>query len=153
MIHVERFDEKKRPKVGVSLLVVREFDGKPHVLLGQRKGSHGEGEWGTPGGHQEFGENCETTALCELVEECGPDIKVSHPRYLCTSNLTAYTDLGKHYLDVAFVSHWISGDPKLMEPEECTGWLWHPMDSLPTPLFAVVENLAIAFRTGQPYFA
>jgi len=52
-------DESNRPKVGVSLLVVRQFEGRQHVLLGQRRGSHGEGEWGTPGGHQEFGESYE----------------------------------------------------------------------------------------------
>lgn len=149
---MNRPDEKKRPKVGVSLLVVREFDGDPYVLLGQRKGSHGEGEWGTPGGHQEFGERYETTALSELAEECGPDLKVTHPRYLCTSNLTAYTSIGKHYTDVGFVSHWLSGNPELMEPEKCLGWSWQPMDKLPDPLFAAVENLVIAFRTGQPYF-
>ncbi len=149
----DRSDQMKRPKVGVSLLVIREFDGVPYVLLGQRKGSHGEGEWGTPGGHQEFGERYEVTGLSELAEECGTDIKVTYPRYLCTSNLTAYTSIGKHYTDVGFVSHWLAGDPKLMEPEKCTGWLWHPIDQLPTPLFAAVGNLVTAFRTGQPYFA
>jgi 8-oxo-dGTP diphosphatase len=40
-----------------------------------------------------------------------------------------------------------------MEPEKCTGWTWHPIDRLPTPLFAPVENLVIAYHTGQPYFA
>ena len=91
-------------------------------------------------------------ALSELAEECGPDLKVTHPRYLCTSNLTAYTSIGKHYTDVGVVSHWLSGNPELMEPEKCLGWSWQPMDMLPDPLFAAVENLVIAFRTGQPYF-
>lgn len=148
-----RDDDKKRPKVGVSFLVVREFDGKAHVLLGQRKGSHGEGQWGTPGGHQEFGEDYETTALSELLEECGPGIKVTYPRYLCTTNLTAYTLEGKHYTDVGFASYWVSGEPQVMEPEKCLGWEWHPIDKLPTPLFAPVENLVISYHTGQPYFA
>ena len=65
----------------------------------------------------------------------------------------AYTAVGKHYVDIAFVSYWLSGDPRVMEPKKCDGWLWHPMDGLPNPLFAVVGNLVVAFRTGQPYFA
>lgn len=148
----ERSDETKRPKVGVTLLVVREFSGTPYILLGQRKGSHGEGEWSTPGGHQEFGESYEATALSELREECGHDIEITYPRYLCTTNLTAYTSVGKHYTDVAFMSYWVGGEPKLMEPDKCLGWEWLPMDDLPTPLFATIKNLITAYRTGQPYF-
>lgn len=149
---MNRPDEAKRPKVGVSLLVVRRFDGRAHILLGQRRGSHGKNEWGTPGGHQEFGEGYEETALSELEEECGDEITVTRPDFLCVTNLRAYVDLGKHYTDIGMVSHWISGDPKLMEPEKCLGWSWHPVDQLPAPLFAPVENLVLAWHTGQPYF-
>lgn len=148
----DRSDQMKRPKVGVSLLVIREFGGVPHVLLGRRRGSHGEGEWSTPGGHQEFGERYEITALSELKEECGDDIEVTWPRFLCVTNLTAYTDQGKHYTDMGFVSYWLMGDPKVMEPDKCDEWLWHPLNTLPTPLFATINNLVTAFRTGQPYF-
>ncbi len=44
--------ENKRPKVGLGVLIFK--DGK--VLLGKRKGAHGEGTWCPPGGHLEFGE-------------------------------------------------------------------------------------------------
>ncbi|AXH66331.1 hydrolase [Streptomyces phage Satis] len=150
---MNRDETKPRPKVGVSLLIVREFEGKPFVLLGQRKGSHGENEWGTPGGHQEFGESYEDTALNEKTEECGDKLVISRPRFLCLTNMRAYMDQGKHYADVGMVAHWISGDPQLMEPEKCLGWTWHPIDRLPSPLFEPVENLVISYHTGQPYFA
>src|SRR5690606_30230125 len=77
----------------------------------------------------------------------------TRPRFLCLTNLREYTDQGKHYADVGMVAHWVSGDLRLMESEKCTGWTWHPIDRLPTPLFAPVENLVIAYHTGQPYFA
>ena len=38
---------EERPKVGVGLLIIK--DGK--VLLAKRKNAHGEGTWGSVGGH------------------------------------------------------------------------------------------------------
>lgn len=146
----ERTVTAERPKVGVSLLVVREFDGEPYILLGLRKGSHGDGEWGTPGGHLENGESFEEGALSELEEECGEEIEVSFPKPLCVANLRDY--LPKHYIDIGMVSHWVSGDPKLMEPGKCAGWTWHPMDRLPSPLFSAVDGIVAAYRSGETCF-
>lgn len=149
---MKRDDTAQRPKTGISLLVIRQIDGREHVLLGQRAGSHGADQWGTPGGHQEFGELFEETALNELKEECGDQFEVTYPRFLCVTNLREYLIDGKHYTDIGMVAHWVDGDPMLMEPDKCLGWSWHPIDRLPTPLFAPVENLVLAYHTGQPYF-
>lgn len=146
----EREETGSRPQVGISLLVVREFDDRPYVLLGQRKGSHGEGEWGTPGGHLEHGETFEQGALGELMEECGDEIQVTRPRLLRVTNMLDY--MPKHYVDIGMLSFWKSGDPKLMEPEKCSGWTWHPADGLPSPLFAVVWSLTTAYLTGEHNF-
>lgn len=54
-----------RPQIGVGVFVIK--DGK--FLMGQRRGSHGEGTWSVPGGHLEFGESPESTALREVFEE------------------------------------------------------------------------------------
>ena len=45
--------EKKYPRVGIGVLIENE---NGEVLLGLRRGSHGEGEWSFPGGHLDFGE-------------------------------------------------------------------------------------------------
>jgi 8-oxo-dGTP diphosphatase len=42
--------EMYTPKVGVGVMIVKEAT----VLLGQRKGSHGNGEFAFPGGHLEY---------------------------------------------------------------------------------------------------
>jgi 8-oxo-dGTP diphosphatase len=137
--------------VGVSLLVVRE--GR-EILLGKRLGSHGQGEWGTPGGHQELGERYEETAQRELKEECGVGVKVTYPRFLCVSNLRHYIpESGRHYTDVAFVSHWLGGEPTVMEPGKCAEWRWFPFHGLPREMFAVVPNLVSAFQTSRHYFS
>ena len=62
--------ERELPKVGVGVIVVR--DGK--VLLGKRRGAHGEGSWSFPGGHLEFNELLEICAKREAKEETGLEI-------------------------------------------------------------------------------
>jgi 8-oxo-dGTP diphosphatase len=45
--------EIQKPKVGVGIMILK--NGK--ILLGKRKGSHGEGEFAFPGGHLEYMES------------------------------------------------------------------------------------------------
>jgi 8-oxo-dGTP diphosphatase len=141
---------RPQPKVGVTLLVVKHG----RVLLARRQGSHGAGEFGTPGGGHENGESYEETALRELREECGPDFLVTTPRFLCLTNLRRY--LPKHYADVGMVAHWISGDAEPPTEEERaklqSDWGWYSMYDLPAPVFGAVRNLVEAYRTGRPFF-
>lgn len=137
----------ERPKVGVGLLIVR----GNKILLGKRKGSHGEGEYGGTGGHSEHLESFEETALRELLEEAGPDIKVKNMRFLCITNLTAYAP--KHYVDVGMVAEWESGEPIVVEPHKLESWGWYSLDEIPEPLFSVEENYILAYKSGQIYFS
>lgn len=141
----------KHPRVGVSLLVLREIGGRQHLLLSWRKNSHGDGEHGTPGGHLGFGEEPGDCALRELKEECGDGLAVTRPCPLCVTSLTAYLP-DKHYLDVGMVSYWISGEAGVMEPDKSGEWRWYPLDALPVPLFASVWNLVTASQGGETFF-
>ena len=133
-------------KVGIGLLVIR----GQQILLGKRKGSHGEGEYGGPGGHLEYGETCAETALRELSEECGDDIKVKNLRMLCVTDILKY--LPKHYVDIGFVADWVSGEPQIMEPDRVESWGWYDLDDLPSPLFGAEDNYIEALKSGQAYF-
>lgn len=140
-----------RPKVGVSLLVVKNG---ARILLGKRLNPDGTIEYETPGGHMEFGESGEGAALRELHEECGPFIQITEPRFLCVSNSREYLP-EHHYIDVAYLAHWMYDDAVVPEDErhKCGGWGWYSLDALPTPRFSTVDNMVIAYRTSQPYFA
>ncbi len=136
--------EKDRPKVGVAALVMK--DGK--FLLGRRKSSHGSGNYASPGGHLEYMESIEDCVRREVREEAG--IEVKNIRFLRLENLKAYAP--KHYVDIAVLCDWESGEPKTMEPEKCEGWAWYSIDEFPEPLFKSWPTIIEAIKTGRNFF-
>jgi len=136
--------EEQRPKVGVAALVMK--DGK--FLLGQRKSSHGAGNYACPGGHLEYMESIEDCVRREVREEAG--IEVTNVRFLRLQNLKDYAP--KHYIDIAMLCDWASGEPKVMEPEKCEGWAWYSIDELPEPLFKSWPTIIETIKTGRNYF-
>lgn len=112
-----------RPKVGVGVHIVH--DGK--LLLHKRKGEHGGGLWGGPGGHLELGESFEDCVRRETKEEAG--IELGEIKLLCVTNLK-FPD-GKHYVDLGFLAEWKSGEPKVLEPHKNEGWRWFDINNLP----------------------
>lgn len=108
---------------------------------------------GHPGRHQELGESYEETATRELEEECGPDLVIARPRFLCVTNLTGYLETsGRHYTDVALVANWLSGEPRVMEPKKCQEWRWLKLETIYVNAFGAVPSMQEAYRTGRPYF-
>lgn len=128
-------------KVGIGLAVFRQsFDnGKIQVLLGKRKGSHGEGQWSFPGGHLDYMESFQTCALRELAEEVGTGFKVEQLEVVSVINLTEYAP--KHYIDIGMSAWWVGGDAVVMEPDKCEGWQWFDRDALPSPRFATIDRI------------
>ncbi len=133
-----------RPKVGVGVMVMK--DGK--VLLGRRKGSHGQGQYAWPGGHLEYMESFENCAKREVREETG--MEIGDIKFLRLVNLKSYAP--KHYVDVGLMAQWKSGEPKVMEPAKCDGWNWYEMDKLPSPLFETIASYIEAYKTGRDYW-
>jgi len=126
--------EQQRPKVGVGVIIKKE--GK--VLLGKRKGAHGEGSWSCPGGHLEFGETLETCAEREVSEEVGIEITNITP-VAFTNDI--FEKEQKHYITIYVTAEYASGEVKLMEPDKCDEWRWVEWSALPTPLFLPIQNL------------
>ncbi|XIH86546.1 NUDIX domain-containing protein (plasmid) [Pantoea sp. SGAir0430] len=121
------------PQVGIGVLIFR--DGK--LLLGQRKGSHGAGDWSAPGGHLEFGESPEACARREVLEETGLQLHSVHNGAFVSDVFPA---VNRHYITLLMVAPDASGEPQLREPDKCAGWHWFAPEALPEPLFAPLQS-------------
>lgn len=137
-------DKNLRPLVGLGVMILK--NGK--ALLGQRKGSHGAGEFAFPGGHVEYLESFEDCVRREVREETGLEIK--NIRFLRLYNLKEYAP--KHYADLAFAADWKSGEPEVLEPNKCESWDWYDLDNLPSPVFVTVPSFIESYRTGRNFY-
>ena len=122
-------------RVGVGVIIIKE----DKVLLGKRKGSHGAETWGFPGGHLEFGETPEETAIREVAEENG--VIITHLRKGPYTN-DFFEKENKHYVTLFVLADYVSGEPEIKEPEKCSSWQWFTWDELSTlELFLPIKNL------------
>lgn len=129
-------DYEKRPSVGVAILINR----NGQVLLHKRKGTVGSGLHGFPGGHLEQYESFEEAANRELVEECGPDLKVRNLKFLSAAS-TPFPQEFKHYVVIYMYADYASGEAVVTEPEKCEFWRWYDWNNLPSPLMPGIIQL------------
>ena len=128
---------------GVEIIIKR----GNKIALGKRKNAAGEGQYGLPGGHVEFGERLIDTAIRELEEETG--LKVQ-PEQL---SLVAVVDDPReenHYLHIAFLLENFEGEPECREPHKCEGWEWFDLDALPETFFGHL-GVFETFKSGEIY--
>jgi 8-oxo-dGTP diphosphatase len=136
--------EQHQPKVGVGVMIVKHGS----VLLGKRKGSHGEGEYAFPGGHLEYMESFERCAQRETLEECG--LEIEHIRFQFVANVKTYAP--RHYVHVGLLADWKSGTPAVLEPEASGCWEWYDLENLPQPLFEMSRLAVESYKMGRNYY-
>lgn len=131
-------------KVGIGVMIFK--DGK--VLLSERKGSHGSGEYSFPGGHLEYMEGFEECAVRETKEECG--IEIQNIQFLFLANVDKYAP--KHYVHIGLIADWKSGLPKVLEPDRSGSWDWYDLKDLPTPLFEMCKLSIESYKKKVNYY-
>ena len=57
-----------RPQIGVGVMMVRNINEIPHLLLIKRKYNPDKGYWSIPGGHLDLGEKVQVAAVREAYE-------------------------------------------------------------------------------------
>ena len=132
--------EEQITRVGIGITIIK--DGK--ILLGKRKGSHGAGQWATPGGHLEYMESFREGVLRELAEECG--VEVENIRFQYLANMKEYAP--KHYCHIGMIMEWKSGEPIVLEPDKCEEWKWFDVKDIPKEIFASSQWSIDALREG-----
>lgn len=136
--------EEKSIRVGIGVMVLR--DGM--VLLGKRKGAHGEGEYAFPGGHLEYMESYEECARRETREETGLEIENLVFQYL--ANVKDFPP--RHYVHIGMTAESKDGTPQVCEPDKKESWDWYALDDLPEPLFAPCINHFESYRSGRSFY-
>ena len=135
--------ENDRPKVGIGVLIEKEGC----ILLGRRLASHGAGTWQIPGGHLEFGDTFEDTALREAEEETGlTDLEVVG--LVSVRNDRVYD---KHFVSIGFHLRWRSGEPFAAEPEKSADWQWFATNALPEEIFLPSKRVIESWLAGTIY--
>lgn len=122
------------PRVGVGVIIINDNE----ILVGKRKGYHGNGTWAPPGGNLGFGESVTECAIRETAEECGVNIK--NVRF-ATFTEDLFIEAEKHYITFWMIGDYESGVPEVLEPDLCEKWEWYEWDKIPTPMFIPLQNL------------
>jgi 8-oxo-dGTP diphosphatase len=119
------------------------------ILLGLRRSPYGQGTWSFPGGHLEFGETMAAAAIRETREETG--LEVSELELVSLADEMGSLNKGKHYVNVGFLAHFVSGEAKLTEPEKWERWEWFDLEKLPEPIFEATGLMIKRYQIGQLY--
>jgi len=108
-----------RPVAAVIAVVLRGSD----VLLVRRSNPPDAGLWGFPGGKIEPGETLAEAALRELAEETGVSASPGAVMdALDVLDRDAAGALRHHYILVALVCPWLSGEPVAADDATDAGW-------------------------------
>ena len=132
--------------VGCGVILL---NSKGQFLMMKRTSKHGQGTWGLPGGHMEFGETFETVAIREVSEELG--IEIHNPHVLGVTN-NFFPNENKHSVSIILIARLENQEPKNMEPHKCSELRWcDDWEHLPEPTF-IPYNKFISTDKIKEYF-
>jgi len=130
-----------RPIPAVIAVLIR--DGR--TLLVQRRNPPDAGMWGFPGGKIETGEALQSAALRELYEETGV-LATAGRAFTALDQLDVAADgmLRRHFILVAVLCHWVSGEPRAAD--DALDARWVALDDLDRKLLPLSAGVAAVAR-------
>ncbi|QIB67664.1 NUDIX hydrolase [Kineobactrum salinum] len=118
------------------------------VLLVRRGNRPDAGIWGFPGGKVEFGESIEQASIRELLEETGVH---GEARQVITAldvfDRNPGEGLRQHFILIAVLCRWISGDP--LAADDAVDARWFPVQDLDTAGLAMSSGVVRVLRQAQ----
>ena len=109
------------------------------LLLGKRKNMAGDGTWGLPGGHVEYGESLVEAAERELEEETG--LRAKELFFHNFVNSPRKKD-SVRYLHINFETRSVEGKSEVREPNKCSEWRWFDLNNLPDNIFIGIKTVS-----------
>jgi 8-oxo-dGTP diphosphatase len=129
----------KQPQIGIGVLITKD----DQILLIKSSNAYIGETWSTLGGHLEYGEHPEQSAIRKTREQLG--VIITDVTFLAITN-TIFEGLNKHTVTIWMAGRYVSGEPQ-MNINEKSVMGWFSWDALPEPLFLPFEHLL----TGRCY--
>ena len=128
----------QKPMRSVDIIIARMNGGKKEILLGkldEKWCNNGKYEWGVPGRGIRGKEKWKTTVVRDILDDLGCEVVMC--RKFCQNENHA---LGNHYVGIGVIAE-ISGEPRVMVPQDWKEWKWFPVDAVPGKLFPAAKNV------------
>ena len=115
------------------------FNEAGQVFLSQRgpKAKNERGTWEFPGGSVEFGETLVDAIRREFWEEY--EMRIEVIELLGVSDHILPKE-GQHWVSPTFIARHSHGEPRIVEPDKCSGIGWFTLNALPQPLSLVTQH-------------
>lgn len=138
-------ENENRPYTAVDGIIIKQINGRDHILLGKRKNVAGAGNYYVPGGHIKMGESMVNCLRREMKEESNLDVMPGKCLWI-EENFD-----GPHHVTMYYEAILKNIDQKVvnMEPEKCEGWVWYPVDNPPKPLWVTLGAFLERYSKGE----
>lgn len=128
-------------KIGCEIIIKK----NNHILFGKRKNCYGEGTWGLPGGHLEYGETILQAAKRELLEELSIT-GIGFKLIAITENIDYH-----HYIHATFFIENFLGTIQCKEPNLCYEWKFFNINKLPENIFLPHKKILKTYFKNSLY--
>jgi ADP-ribose pyrophosphatase YjhB (NUDIX family) len=119
------FYQNSKPTASVFI-----FDADHRVLLAKRAVEPFKGKWDVPGGFLEYGEDPETGAYREIIEETSLNIEITD---FVGIFMDTYGPEGEATLNIYYTARRLSGEA--VPQDDVAELKWFPLDDLPQMAF------------------